>query len=295
MNEFLYVGQINKDPLILIKELIKEDVITDTSSFADRHIKKFANEIDKLIGDIPGEALIEIPYSVYALYKTPFLPEDSENDEENPRYTLKYCLEMDGRKLPKFLRIDEIIEWDEKLTRLKSLVNQLSVPWIDKVISILIRGQIPQAEEFKRHCTQVHILLEEAEDNVKFLRTISQPTDILATKSNDFTDMIGLLPTLMSIKEFIKFELLCEPERANPHCQKNCKTLLSEWRRTYNKTREAIENSGREARWEFSVGSLFAPLEHCIFVCSDVIKVSNVLSQLSKCFSPALMSMDEQI
>ncbi|XP_071749938.1 dynein axonemal heavy chain 10 [Lepeophtheirus salmonis] len=340
MNEFLYVGQINKDPLILIKELIKEDVITDTSSFADRHIKKFANEIDKLIGDIPGEALIEIPYSVYALYKTPFLPEDSENDEETlailSNTVWKWTEEIakileDINEKQKgndstgsddsCLISDEIIEWDEKLTRLKSLVNQLSVPWIDKVISILIRGQIPQAEEFKRHCTQVHILLEEAEDNVKFLRTISQPTDILAT-SNDFTDMIGLLPTLMSsirniwviskhyntdkkicglitkitniivsrVKEFIKFELLCEPERAN-HIAKNCKTLLSEWRRTYNKTREAIENSGREARWEFSVGSLFAPLEHCIFVCSDVIKVSNVLSQLSKCFSPALMSM----
>ena len=55
-------------------------------------------------------------------------------------------------------------------------------------------------------------------------------------------------------------------------------------------TRRAIEESGREARWEFSVQRQFGHVGHAADVCSDVAAVTDVLSQLQFCFTDNLVA-----
>ena len=63
----------------------------------------------------------------------------------------------------------------------------------------------------------------------------------------------------------------------------------SEADRTLRKTRRAIEESGREARWEFSVQKQFSQVHHASQVCTDMAEVANILSQLQHCFTDALI------
>ena len=119
------------------------------------------------------------------------------------------------------------------------------------------------------------MLLEEAQDNVKFLGTIRKPTHILVT-STDFKEMRMTLPNLMNslrniwmlskhyntdeqicglldkitniilsrVRGFMKFELLHEPSKAQMIALE-CRKLLTGWHESFIKTRQAIEDSAR--------------------------------------------------
>ena len=66
-------------------------------------------------------------------------------------------------------------------------------------------------------------------------------------------------------------------------------SLLTGWDESFQKTRRAIEESGREARWEFSVQKQFLQVHHASKVCTDIAEVANILSQFQCCFTDALI------
>ena len=157
------------------------------------------------------------------------------------------------------------------------------------------------------------------QDNVKFLSTIRKPTQVLVT-SMDFKEMRQTLPNLMNslrniwmlskhfntddqitnlldkitniimarVRGFMDFKLLNKPEEAERIAYES-RSLLTGWDESFTKTRRAIEESGREARWEFSVQKQFSQIHHASQVCTDMAEVANILSQLQHCFTDALI------
>ena len=118
---------------------------------------------------------------------------------------------------------------------------------------------------------------------------------VLSKHYNTDHKICGLLSKITFIivsrvRSFVKFELLTDPETALNTAQ-DARKLLVEWRNNFEGTRAAIEASQREARWEFSVTALFAPLDHCTTVCSDVIKIADNLSQLLCCFTDEICAI----
>lgn len=90
------------------------------------------------------------------------------------------------------------------------------------------------------------------------------------------------------VRGFVDFKLLHRPEEAE-RIAKESRSLLTGWDESFRKTRRAIEESGREARWEFSVQKQFSQVHHANKVCSDITEVANILSQLQHCFTDALI------
>ena len=154
---------------------------------------------------------------------------------------------------------------------------------------------------------------------MKFLSTIRKPTQVLVT-SMDFKEMRQTLPNLMNslrniwmlskhfntddqitnlldkitniimarVRGFVDFKLLHKPEEAERIAYES-RSLLTGWDESFRKTRRAIEESGREARWEFSVQKQFSQVHHASQVCTDMAEVANILSQLQHCFTDALI------
>lgn len=67
--------------------------------------------------------------------------------------------------------------------------------------------------------------------------------------------------------------------------------LLRQWKRSYLKTRQDIELSGKGARWEFDQKRLFQDTEYIAEVCSDLHKIAGVLQDFYNIFGPDLKSI----
>lgn len=60
------------------------------------------------------------------------------------------------------------------------------------------------------------------------------------------------------------------------NCTAEAKEMLEVWRKSYNDTRQKIEDSGRGQRWEFDKRRLFNASDYMAFVCKDLHDVATV-------------------
>ena len=158
--------------------------------------------------------------------------------------------------------------------------------------------------------------MDEALDNMKFLRGIKKHVEILHT-ANDFkllkstlrkvmkslryawmlskhynTDekivgLIGKVNVILRVRvcSFVQLKELGSPDKVHEKAQQSL-LLLQEWEMAFQQTRLEIERSEREKRWEFSVRAIFEPINHAKEICADVINISSTIGKLSVCFSP---------
>ncbi len=191
---------------------------------------------------------------------------------------------------------------------------------VKRSLMILHAAGNVHAKTLTAYINQIHALLEEAQDNVKFLSTIRKPTQVLVS-SMDFKEMRTTLPNLMNslrniwmlskhfntddqicslldmitniilgrVHGFMDFNLLNTPSEAEKIAIES-KSLLTGWIDSFDNTRRLIEESGREARWEFSVEKQFSHVRHASKVCSDIANVADILSQLQFCFTDELIA-----
>lgn len=52
--------------------------------------------------------------------------------------------------------------------------------------------------------------------------------------------------------------------------------MLETWKEAYQEVRKKIEQSGRDARWEFDRKRLFERSDHIAQVCKDIHKIAQV-------------------
>ena len=58
--------------------------------------------------------------------------------------------------------------------------------------------------------------------------------------------------------------------------------VLESWQQSYLDVRKKIEQSGRDARWEFDRKKLFERSDYIAQICSDIYSVAQVARQTSK-------------
>lgn len=322
-------------------------------NFEDKYILRFYKRIKSYAGRVEGELTLNIPRDLRPLYAAPFSAEEASKDFQAVKILNDCCYEWiqsvekaleditrdpadkkeaaaaeaakakekaeEGQKVVDNDVLNEIKMWEDRLRRFEGLEEQLKMVAIERSLLILHAAGNIHAKTLTDYINQIRGLLEEAQDNVKFLSTIRKPTHVLVT-SMDFKEMRTTLPNLMNslrniwmlskhfntdeqicslldkitniilarVRGFVDFKLLHKPEAAE-HIAKESQSLLTGWDESFQRTRRAIEESGREARWEFSVQKQFSQVHHASKVCSDIAEVANILSQLQCCFTTALI------
>ncbi len=357
MARMLLKGCVDRDPLQMLYELLESHSIVKNAdpanNFEDKYILRFYKRIKSYAGRVEGELTLNIPRDLRPLYAAPFSAEEAAKDSEAVKALNDCCYEWiqsvesvlkditnssEAKKEEKGARpeisadgteeettavdndvLKEIQMWEERLRRFRGMEEQLQMNAIERSLLILHAAGNIHAKTLTDYINQIHGLLEEAQDNVKFLSTIRKPTHVLVT-SMDFKEMRQTLPNLMNslrniwmlskhfntdeqitnlldkitniimarVRGFVDFKLLHTPEKAE-HIANESRSLLTGWDESFRKTRRAIEESGREARWEFSVQKQFSQVHHASKACSDIAEVANILSQLQHCFTDALI------
>ena len=214
--------------------------------------------------------------------------------------------------------------WEERAKNLKIIQQELNKPAVQRTLHILQTINPTEAEVFFSTSKIIDASLEEALDNLKFLKSIRRHVEICSNEESFAVIKATLQKVMKSLRNawmlskyyntderilrllqkittillsrvcnYIKLNELQDPmlvrEKATSAFQ-----LLSEWEDRFHETRIAIEASERETRWEFSVQHIFAPIQHAKRICRDVKKAANELANLHSCFSNSLQNATQK-
>lgn len=69
------------------------------------------------------------------------------------------------------------------------------------------------------------------------------------------------------------------------------KQMLDLWRQSYFEVRGRIEQSGRDARWEFDRKKLFEKTDYMSSICADLSEFAQVLEEFYNIFGPELKAV----
>ena len=211
--------------------------------------------------------------------------------------------------------------WRGRQNDLIKLIEDFTFPAFERSLAILDEANIIEVKELKIEMNETNSLLVEAKDHVKFLGTIEDSLEFIRT-TNNFLELIGLLPGVavslrniwllskffatdkkihgiilmisklinQRIIETIKLSELVYPDNLKVTVEL-CVKILETWRKSFLKVRMDIEESRKEARWEFEINDLFCDTDHITIICKDILIVCQVLIELKNSFLPELQEI----
>jgi dynein heavy chain len=216
----------------------------------------------------------------------------------------------------------EIDFWRDRSSKVSTVCEQLQLQAVRRVIEVLevhdtpvIAGPEGYQEKFTR-LQQMHVV---AKDNVKFLTTLERHFKNLA--SGSMLTIVETLPSLLNairmvwiISRFFNTDAYMEPlmkriadqiadkveeqinvgQIFNMEPAKAMKTItdgknaLEKWQDIYLATRDKIEESATDQRWEFDRVPLFKRTNYMRDICSNMYEITQVLDQFYKFLGPEL-------
>ena len=210
----------------------------------------------------------------------------------------------------------EIDFWRERAASLNGLCEQLESQRVIKMVELLEQSSdhANLVQQFKAQWSELTRLYLEAKDNVKFLATLERhfkniQNGSFSTIQDTMPPMFNALRMVWIISRYYSddsrmgnllerigyqitervssrinirrlFEVSAE-EEAMPEIE-SAKAVLERWESEYLKTRQRIEDSGRDARWEFDRKRLFERSNHMISVCCELWQMVKVVSDFNK-------------
>ena len=214
-------------------------------------------------------------------------------------------------KYPKVL----INYWRQRENDLVQLIDDFTFPAFERALTVLREGRIPAVDNLNQEMASTNELLKEAKDHVRFLGTLEDSLDLIATTTN-FDQFIENIPSgavslrniwllskcfctdekihglIMMISRLINqrvIETIKLPEFETPTEMKltveQCIKILETWRKSFLKVRLDIEESRKEERWEFEINDLFADTDHITVICKDMLIICKILIELKNSFS----------
>ena len=218
MSSMLLRGCVDRDPLQMLYELLDSHSIVKNAdpvkNFEDKYILQFYKRIKAYAGRVEGELTLRIPQDLRPLYAAPFSADQAANDPEAVRVLNDCCYEWiqsvesvlnditksrasDKNDQAKDKQaeavnadaggaamvvdndvLNEINMWEERLRRFEGMEEQLKMNAIERSLMILHAAGNIHAKTLTNYINQIRGLLEEAQDNVKFLSTIRKPTQV---------------------------------------------------------------------------------------------------------------------
>ena len=217
-------------------------------------------------------------------------------------------------KYPKVL----INYWRQRENDLVQLIDDFTFPAFERALTVLREGRIPAVDNLNQEMASTNELLKEAKDHVRFLGTLEESLDLIATTTN-FDQFIENIPSvavslrniwllskcfcsdekihglIMMISRLINqrvIETIKLPEFETPTEMKltveQCIKILETWRKSFLKVRLDIEESRKEERWEFEINDLFADTDHITVICKDMLIICKILIELKNSFLPEI-------
>jgi len=216
----------------------------------------------------------------------------------------------------------EIEFWRESATALSALYEQLTIPRVVQMVTVLKSADSPILNTFHFHFQELTKLYLEAKDNVKFLTTLERHFKYLATGSfqtvidSMFAMLNGLKmvwvisrhyntddrmsPLMESIgktlvrrvKDEVRLsDLLALDFSTARKTVLEARELLQGWSTEYFGMRKKIEDSGSDHRWEFDRKQLFGDTDYMADMCTDLLEIIDALDHFHKFLGPELKAV----
>ncbi|KAL7749213.1 hypothetical protein RI367_005365 [Sorochytrium milnesiophthora] len=216
----------------------------------------------------------------------------------------------------------EIEFWRDRHFSLSTLYEKLNSPTVMSIINFVALAQTPAHASLDFQMIELNKYYTEAKDNVKFLSTLERHFKNIITGS--LSSVQDSLPSLMNairmvwiisrhynrdermvpLMSRIAWDLASKvanvidvrtvlkgPQNDAKKKIMDAKSLLEAWAKTYFETREKIEQSGRDQRWEFDRKRLFEQTNYMAQRCADLYEVAEVMEQFYNIFGPELKAV----
>ncbi|XP_064378089.1 dynein axonemal heavy chain 10 [Dromaius novaehollandiae] len=293
------------------------------------HMQKFLSHIQRTIQQIEGEIKLEIPDinldgEVTVLAAVPEVVETLESYAMTWQKLISAAIEEQLKKVPQGNGpLAEIDLWRERNATLSALSEQIKLPEVKKILSVLQEAESEHIESLQNVLTDLRKHHLEALDNVRFLSTLERHLKNL-THGTGFNVVLDTIPSLMNalrmvwiisrhynkdermvpLMERIAWEIstrVCkvvdlhtlfkEDRTAAKNKITEAKSTLEEWKKSYFTVRAQIEASGREQRWEFDRKRLFEKTDYMASICQDLYDTLQVIEEFYNIFGPELKAV----
>lgn len=293
------------------------------------NMQKFSSHISRTIHQLEGDIRLEMPDvilgdNIVEIAKDPEMISMLEETLHNWEVTIASALEVQSKKKPQGNGpLAEIDFWRERNATLSAITEQLKLPTVNKVVTILTNMHSDFLASFEYHRAELTKFYIEAKDNVRFLSTLERHFKNLAHGAS-FNIVLETIPSMMNalrmvwiisrhynrdermvpLMERIAWELservakiinvrtiFKEPHYLMKQKTTEAKKTLETWKESYFDVRAKIEASGRDARWEFDRKRLFERTDHMASICDDLKEVATVMEEFYNIFGPELKAV----
>ncbi|ORZ35435.1 dynein heavy chain and region D6 of dynein motor-domain-containing protein [Catenaria anguillulae PL171] len=309
------------------KQLMRRDSGLSDNLYTEFSIcmSRFANQVAQTVQQVTGDVKLRLPdtdpeLGCSAAYgpnshcsRPPFQARVLESLADEWSDAIQHTLAREAKKVPRGNGpMAEVEFWRDRHFSLAGFTGQ----------ALSVAGMHAPAAALEAHLADLHKLHAEAKDNVKFLSTLERHFKTVA--SAPLPVVQDALPSLMNAVRMVwiisrhynkdermvplmsriawelsnrvatvvnvKSVLRLPPAEAKRKIAEG-KSLLEAWSRNYFETREKIEQSGRDQRWEFDRKKLFEVTNYMALRCGDLLEIAEVLEQFYGIFGPELKAV----
>ena len=219
MPSFLEIGYLSGHALIMLEQVISEIYLPmlsnmqfekkDTTNSNDKSagkvlkyeslksdlvvsVQKFANQISQFSQQVEGEHRLKIPEEFASLKeadveevsKKAQITKELEKLAEEWIEAVSTALSTESKKVPLGNGpMAEIEFWRDRYASLFTLYEQLNLPIVNVIVSILSKAQIPCSTSLEFQLAELNKAFTESKDNVKFLSTLERHFKNIVTSS----------------------------------------------------------------------------------------------------------------
>ncbi|XP_061907302.1 dynein axonemal heavy chain 10-like isoform X2 [Entelurus aequoreus] len=305
------------------KAPVRNELLNSTHKFlgvVNRTIQQLKAQ-DELALHIPE---FDMEPEVSVLLNDTELIENLEQSVVNWRTQITLVVEEQENKKPQApTPMAEIVFWQERASILSALTAKLNQPVAKKILLLLTKANAVVIPPMETIVTKLVKYCLEADENVRFLKTLERHFKNLATGAN-FGVILETIPPLMNslqvvwlischynniermvplmerivwqlcerVTQVIDLNVLFKDERAVGKSKvDDAKKVLELWKSSYFEVRAEIEAGGTGKCWEFDRRRLFEKTDYMASICQDLCCVLQNLEEFYNIFSPELKSV----
>ncbi|KAJ2996626.1 Dynein heavy chain 10, axonemal [Globomyces sp. JEL0801] len=294
-------------------------------------MQRFGSHIAHTVQQVAGETRLKIPEELteltvlepYQVLADKKMIDRLEELAEEWIETVAGALGKEMKKVPLGNGpLAEIEFWRDRSASLSTLYEQLNLPIVHKIQTILLSGKLPSSTSLEFQLSELNKIYSEAKDNVKFLSTLERHFKnivigslasvedslmslmnairmvwIISRHYNRDERMVPLMSRIAwelsnKVSNIVNIQtILREPSTETKKKILDAKSLLEKWSSTYFQIRERIEQSGRDQRWEFDRKKLFEHTNYMSLRCADLYEIAEVMDQFYSIFGPELKAV----
>lgn len=293
---------------------------TDPDQFS-AHVHKFATQLRSTLDNFKGHITLRVPPELAGSASALPAAPSHELLSELSRTLAQWVADLAG-VLDQALRrtpagpgpVAELEYWGDRNLVLTAVQEHFQAAPVVRCIEYARQHQVPETERLQERLAQLGKLFVEAKDNVKFLSTLERQFKNLEQSAGPAAarealpglfnglKMVWVISRhynndqrMVPLMERIAWQLCDIVSRSvNPRTilrkpvadvRSACaeaKALLAAWEEQYFAMRAAIEEGGRDERWEFDRQRLFEKTSYQAAICTDLLSMAEVFFQLTK-------------